>query len=336
MRVAVVGLGAVGGLIAARLARSGIEVCGLARGATLQAVRRDGLQVIEIADGRESRFSAELKVSDDPRDLGTPDVVVLAVKAPALHAVAPSVAALLGEHTSILCAMNGVPWWFFHGLDPALAARRWGSIDPDGSIASQMPVDRVIGSVLHLGASTPAPGVVRLTTPARIIVGEPQGGQSERSHRVADALEVAGFITERAPVIQQEVWLKLWGNMTMNPVSAITGATADRLLDDDLVRGFLSQVMIEAAQIGARIGLPISMTPEARHAITRQIGAAKTSMLQDVEAGRAIELDALVGAVQEIGRVLQVPTPFTDALFGVSRLFARVKGLYPPAPPAQP
>lgn len=163
----------------------------------------------------------------------------------------------------------------------------------------------------------------------RIILGDPDAVESERLERVATLFERSGMQIERSARIQQDVWFKLWGNMTMNPVSALTGATADKILDDPLVRGFLTHAMIEASAIGARIGLPISTTPEERHQVTRHIGAFKSSMLQDVEAGRQIELDALVGAVQEIGKAVGVDTPFVDALFGITRLFARIRGLYP-------
>jgi len=327
MRIAIVGLGAVGGLTAAMMVRAGLPVCALARGATLEAVRRNGLQLIEPGSDHPASFPIE--ASDDPRALGPVDLIVLSVKAPALPQVAESVAALMGPDTAILAAMNGVPWWFFHGLDASLAARRWQSIDPDGRLAERMPASRVIGSVLHLGASTPAPGVVRCATPARIIIGEPNGKPSPRCDAAVAAFKRAGFDVEHSLRIQHEVWFKLWGNMTMNPVSALTGATADRVLDDPLVRGFQSRAMSEASEIGARIGLPISTTPEERHQVTRRIGAFKTSMLQDVEAGRPIELDALVGAVQEIGQVVGVETPFVDALLGLTRLFARTRGLYP-------
>jgi len=332
VRIAIVGLGAVGGLTAAMMARAGLEVCALARGKTLEAVRRNGLQLIEPGPDGEQRSQFPLEVSDNPRALGRVDLVVLSVKAPALPEVANSVAALLGPDTAILSAMNGVPWWFFHGLDAALAGRRWQSIDPDGSLAARMPPSRVIGSVLHLGASTPAPGVVRRATPVRIIIGEPDGRASARCDAAVAAFEAAGFQTDREARIQQEVWFKLWGNMTMNPVSALTGATADRVLDDPLVRGFVSRAMTEASAIGARIGLPIDISPEERHQVTRKIGAFKTSMLQDVEAHRPIELDALVGSVQEIGAAVGVETPFVDALLGLARLFARTRGLYPEAP----
>lgn len=325
--------------MAARLAQAGYEVCALARGATLQAVRRDGLTLIEPQpDGGERRTVSRITVDDDPARLGRADLVVLSVKAPALASVAAPTAALLAPEGAVLSAMNGVPWWMFHGLAPELAAREWASIDPERRIALQLPVERVIGSVVHLASTTPAPGVVRQAagTGVRLIVGEPAGGQSARSERAIAALRAAGFQAEPSQRIQQDVWFKLWGNMTMNPVSAFTGATADRILDDELARGFLTLVMTEAAAIGARIGLPIPTPPEERHVLTRKLGAFKTSMLQDVEAGRPVELDALVGAVREIGQAVGVPTPFTDSLLGLARVFFRVRGLYPQAQGGRP
>jgi 2-dehydropantoate 2-reductase len=330
MRIAVVGLGAVGGLIAARLIRAGHPVCALARGATLDAVRRHGLRFAdERASGPVTVETLELLASDRAEHLGPVDLVVLSVKAPALPAVAPQVAKLLGRDTAILSAMNGVPWWMFHGLDPALARRTWVSIDPDRELARLMPPQRVIGSVLHLASACPEPGLVRHSTGQRLILGEPAGGQSERSLAAAAILRNAGFDVEEAPRIQQELWFKLWGNMTVNPISAFTGATVDRIVGDALVRGFMSRVMIEAAEIGSRIGLPITMSPDDRHQVTRRIGAFRTSMLQDVDARRPIELDSLVGAVREIGEAVGVATPFTDALMGLTRVFARECGLYP-------
>ena len=331
MRVAIVGMGAVGGLIAARLAAHGVDVCALARGATLQALRSRGLRFIDAKSPEAPPVRHDIVASDDPAALGTADIVVVAVKAPALAAVAPAVASLCGAESIIVSAMNGVPWWFFHGLDPQLAARRWSSIDPDGRLGERMPAERVIGAVLHFGASTPEPATVRLSTGVRIVLGEPAGGLSPRLDRIAALFAAAGIPIERSSRIQQDVWFKLWGNMTMNPVSALTGATADKLLDDPLVRGFLSRAMAEASEIGARIGLPIAMTPEERHEVSRHIGAFKSSMLQDVEAGRPMEIDALLGSVHEIGQVVGVPTPFVDSLFGITRLFAQNRGLYPAA-----
>lgn len=332
MRICIVGLGAVGGFIGARLAASGARVSAIARGRTLEAVARDGLRLLEAtaASGDPAAASTvPLRVAEDPAQLGPQDLVVVSVKTTGLGDVARRIAPLLGRDTVVLSAMNGVPWWFFHGLDAALAAREWTAIDPGRAIAAAIPVDHVLGCVVHLACSAPAPGVVQHVQGRRLIVGEPAGGDSERCRRVAALLAGAGFEVEVSQRIQQDIWFKLWGNMTVNPVSAITGATADRILDDPLVRAFISSVMVEAAAIGERIGLPIPITPEQRHQVTRQLGAFKTSMLQDVEAGRPVELDALVTIVAEIGRALGVATPNVDALLGLSRLHARTLGLYP-------
>ena len=329
MKFCIVGLGAIGGLFAARLAAAGHEVSALARGATLEAVRRDGLTLAEGAPGHEQRQRFAIRASDDPSALGPQDVVVIAVKTTGLASVANNVAALLGPDTAVLSAMNGVPWWFFHGLAPALARIRLESVDPGRRISRAIPAERVVGCVTHLSAAAPAPGTVRSVAGNRLIVGEPAGGAATpRAAGIAAALREAGFEVEEAAVIQQEIWFKLWGNMTMNPISALTGATGERILDDDHVRSFMSRCMVEAAAIGQRIGLPIHQSPEQRHAVTRKLGAFRTSMLQDVDAGRPVELDALVASVMEIGHQLAVPTPNIDALFGLARLQAQVRGLY--------
>jgi 2-dehydropantoate 2-reductase len=228
-------------------------------------------------------------------------------------------------------AMNGVPWWFVANI-PALAGEPLQSIDPGGEISRAIPLHHVIGCVVHLAATTTHPGVVRHVMGNRLIIGEPAAGRSDRVARIAELLVDAGFEVVQSDDIRRDIWYKLWGNMTMNPVSAITGATADRVLADPLVREFNSAVMREAAAIGARIGCPIEETPEDRHQVTAKLGAFKTSMLQDVEAGRPIELDALLGAVVELGQRVGVPAPCTQALFGLARLFGRVHGLYPEAP----
>ncbi|TYB42530.1 2-dehydropantoate 2-reductase [Actinomadura chibensis] len=325
MTICVFGLGAVGGLIAARLARSGAPVAGVARGATLAAVReRGGLVLAEGPDGEPSA-PVPLTVTDDPAALGPQDVVIIAVKATALPAAAPAIARLIGPETAIVPAMNGLPWWFFHGLGRDI---RLESTDPGGTLSRRLPADQVVGAVLHLAASCPEPGVVRRPAGERIILGDPAGG-SARAEPVAAALRRAGFEVETADRIQRAVWYKLWGNMTLNPLSLITGATMDRILDDPLARGFASACMREAAEVGARIGLPIGTDPEERHAVSRGLGAVRTSMLQDAEAGRPVELDALVGGVAELGRTVGVATPSVDALLGLARLNARVRGLYP-------
>ena len=329
MKIAVVGLGAVGGLMAARLSSSGHEVCALARGATLAAVREHGLRL--AMNGVET--CSPINASDDARDLGPQDLVVVALKGPSLAVAAQAMQPLIGEHTTVMPAMNGVPWWFLQTAPVAvpLADLPIASVDPDGRINALLPLHRVLGCVVHLASSSPEPGRVRHGFGDRLIVGEPAGGRSERADAVCAALARAGFSAEASTDIRHAIWYKLWGNMTMNPVSALTGATTDRMLDDPLVRAFILRSMEEAALIGARIGCPIAQTGEERLALTRQLGVFKTSMLQDAQAGRALELDALVSAVREIGTRLNINTPNIDALLGLTRLMARERGLYPPA-----
>jgi 2-dehydropantoate 2-reductase len=264
------------------------------------------------------------------------DLVVIAVKGPALAQVAPDIAPLLGPQTLVMPAMNGVPWWFCQGqpgFDTGDAAPLH-SVDPGGVIARSIAFERVIGCVVHASTATPEPGLVQHKMGQGLIVGEPRGGRSERVQRVVDLLAHAGFDVTHSADVRQDIWYKLWGNLTMNPVSALTGAPIDRLLADPLVRDFCTAAMREAAAIGAHIGCPIAQSPDDRHAVTARLGAFKTSMLQDVEAGRPIELDAIVGAVHEIGRRLGLPSPNIDALMGLTRLFGRMHGLYADEPKA--
>ena len=327
MKVCIVGAGAIGGFIGTRLAVAGqAEVSALARGATLAALRDHGWRLRQ----GDALLQAPARAAERAAELGVQDLVIIAVKGPALSTVAAGIAPLVGPDTLVLPAMNGVPWWFSQGVD-ALGTEPLESVDPGGSIARAIPFEQVIGCVVHIAASAPEPGLVQHKMAQGLIIGEPAGGRSDRVQRVADLLTHAGFDVTHSERVRYEIWYKLWGNLTMNPVSAITGATVDRVLGDPLVREFCSGAMREAAAIGERIGCAIEQMPEDRHAITTRLGAFKTSMLQDVEAGRAIELDAIVGAVQEIGRRLGESTPNIDALLGLTRLFARVRGLYPDA-----
>lgn len=332
MKIAIAGLGAIGGLLAARLAAAGHTVSALARGATLAALREHGVRV-RSASGAES--AQRIAASDSAAALGPQDLVVIALKGPALIDVATTLAPLLGPQTLVLPAMNGVPWWFLSAdarASAAAGAEPLASVDPGGRIAAALPLERVLGCVVHLTCSSPAPGVVQHGFGQRLIVGEPSGdpgAASPRTRAVCAALGDAGFQAEASADIRREVWYKLWGNMTMNPVSALSGALSDAILDDALVREFILRTMAEAAQIGARIGCPIEQSGEARIAVTRELGGFKTSMLQDAEAGRPLELDALVGAVHEIGMRLGIAMPNIGALLGLTRLMARRRGLYP-------
>ncbi len=327
LRVAIVGLGAIGGLAAGWLLRridpARVTVSALARGATLAAVVRDGL-TLHDADGMHR---LPLRVAERAAELGEQDLVILAVKTTALAAVAPAAAGLCGPRTRVLTAMNGVPWWFFDGLPGPCAGLALHSVDPEGRLRAALPASRVIGGVVHLSALAEAPGVIRHGGGNGLILGRPDGGHDAATDAAATLLQDAGFAVTRSAQIQRDVWFKLWGNMTMNPVSALTGATCDRILDDALVRGLCSAVMREAQAIGAGFGIAIDQEPEARHAVTRKLGAFKTSMLHDAEAGRPLEIDAMLGAVREIGQHLGLATPHIDGLYGLTRLLASVRGL---------
>jgi 2-dehydropantoate 2-reductase len=331
MKVCIYGAGAIGGWIGVHLAQTGHQISVVARGDTLQALQKNGLQCIQTQDD-EKTLRAQVNASANPADLGPQDLVIVAVKAPSMRDIANNMAPLLAPHTMVMPAMNGVPWWFFDGFGGALQGTRLKTIDPDGQIGRAIPSQHVVGCVVHASCSLDAPGVVRHHFGQGLILGEPaeqQGNASSRVQQLVADLQTAGFNASASAQIQKDVWYKLWGNMTVNPISAFTGATTDLIMQDDLVRNFVSQIMLEAKLIGEKIGIPIAQTPEDRHAITRKLGAFKTSMLQDVEAGKAVELDALVSVVRELGQLTQVSTPYTDALLGLSRLHARVHGLYP-------
>ncbi len=324
MKVCIYGAGAIGGWIGTRLARSGCEVSVVARGATLEALQLHGLRLQEKGE----TVSAPVRSSASPAELGVQDLVVVAVKAPAMADVAAAIGPLIGPQTVVLTAMNGVPWWFFEGFGGRYAGLRLKAVDPEGRIAAAIPARHIVGCVVHASCSVPAPGLVQHHSGNKLIVGEPAGGSTPRLSELADLLARAGFEIEVSQQIQKDAWYKLWGNMTINPICAFTGATTDRVLDDELVRNFVSQVMLETREIGARIGIPIAQLPEDRHQVTRKLGRFKPSMLQDVESGKPVELDALVTVVKELGELTGVPTPYTDVLLGLARLHGRVHGLY--------
>ncbi len=324
LKVCIVGAGAIGGLIGTRLALGGHDVSALARGATLDALHSNGWRLRQ--NGR--LHGAPARASESSAELGPQDLVVIAVKGQSLPSVAPHVAPLLGAHTLVLPAMNGVPWWFGRGV-PALQGAPLTSVDPGGIVSKAIPFEPVIGCAVYTSASTSEPGLVEHTTGDKLIIGEPGGGVSQRVQRLGDVLEQAGFQITRSADVRRDMWHKLWLNLTLNPVSALTGAPTHRLLADPLVRALCSAAMHEASAVGATIGCAIDEQPEDRHALMLGIGSMKPSMLQDVEAGRTLELDAIVSVVREIAQRVGVATPSIDALLGITRLFARTRGLYP-------
>ena len=325
MKVCIYGAGAIGGFIGTRLAAAGsCTVAAGGGGAPPRAPPKNGGR----AGPGGAPPPAPPPTPREPRPLGPMDLVVLAVKGPALAEVAPRIAPLLGPDTLVLPAMNGVPWWFAAST-PALQDAPLRSVDPDGSLGRHIPLAQVIGCVVHASTFTPEPGLVEQRMGQGLIIGEPLGGASPRAQQLGALLRGAGFDTTVSANIRQDIWYKLWGNMTMNPVSAITGASVDRIMADPLALAFCTAAMQEAAAVGARIGCAVGQSAEDRHAVTRKLGSFRTSMQNDVDAGRAIELDALVTVVREIAQRLGLATPNIDALLGLTRLFARVRGLYP-------
>jgi 2-dehydropantoate 2-reductase len=270
-------------------------------------------------------------VSDSAQVIGPQDIVILSVKSTALRACMDDIQGLINESTHIWTAMNGLPWWFANGLDEPCAGRTFESIDPGGLIQARYPLTHWMGGVVHASCSLKAPGHALHHFGNGLIVGEPisaPGQPSVRCRELVDLLLSVGFDAQLSPRIQQDIWYKLWGNMTMNPISALTGATIDKILDDAQLYEFVCAVMMEAKQLGAKIGLPIEQNPQDRNALTRKLGAFKTSMLQDVENKRALELDALLSCVVEMASWTQTPVPFTSALLGLTRVKAQQMGLY--------
>ncbi len=314
-RIAVVGAGAIGGWIAAKLALAGEPVNMLARGEKLDVLRRAGLRLTEGTSTAEVAVNA----SGNAVELGEQDVLIIAVKAPALADAAEAARPLIGAQTLIVPMLNGVPWWF--------TGEPLASVDPGGRIAAGLPAGQVIGCVVHAACSRPAPNEVVVKHADRLILGEPAGGTSERIHLLAALFERAAVTAEASDNVRRAIWYKLWGNATINPLSALTRSTADRLLAEPALRSWMLEAMAELAAVGAAIGCPIAESGEDRMAVTARLGAFKPSMLQDVEAGRPIEFESLLGAPREIASRLGMPTPQLDRIYGMTRLMGESLGL---------
>jgi len=324
MKICVYGAGAIGGLMAAWLARSGNEVSVVARGAQLDAIRRSGLRV--RSNGAMESFA--VKADGDPRQFGPQDCVLVTVKAQSLTDVAESIAPLLGPDTTVVTAMNGVPWWFFDRLRFGDGRERLESLDPGGKLTRAMPTERIVGCVIHLAASTPEPGLISHNMGRKLILGEPGGKNTARTKRIADALKEAGFEIIVTGAIEKEFWVKLLGNVSFNPVSALTVSTADRLIQDRQVKDYMINIMREVLAIGRAVGVDADIDPEARIDMARALGKFKTSMLQDLEAGKPLEIDGLLAGTLEIARKAGVKAPYTESLFGLIKARAQATGQY--------
>jgi 2-dehydropantoate 2-reductase len=324
-KICVVGAGAIGGFIAAGLARAGHDVSIVARGSTLDALRRHGLR---FESGAEC-YSVPVRVSDRAEDLGRQQIVIVGVKAPALSAAARLLPPLLDPETIVLPAQNGLPWWFFLAASGRLAGQRLRSVDADGSIESAIPISQVVGVVVFAACSCPEPGLVRHASGSRLVFGEPGGGESPRVNGLVRLLNDAGFAAEASENIRREIWLKLLGNACWNPVSLLTGASTDRLIDDEAVYRLFIGMMEEMIALGRTLGIETDFLPADRIAVTRKLGNVKTSMLQDVEAGRSVEIDAILGALVETAEAVGFPDRYLGTIYALARMRARVLGLYP-------
>ncbi|ODU09759.1 MAG: 2-dehydropantoate 2-reductase [Rubrivivax sp. SCN 71-131] len=320
MKIAVVGAGAIGGFLGARLSLAGEEVTFIARRANLAAINARGLRLIE-EDGRE-QHAAGARAVQDMAQAGAQDAVLLAVKAHQVADLLPALRALFGPQTMLVSMQNGVPWWYFHRLPGPHEGRRLQSVDPGGVIAQAIEPERVIGSVVYPAAELVEPGVVRVIEGNRFTLGEPDGTRSARIEALSQAMMKAGF---KAPVsrdIRSEIWIKLWGNLSFNPISALTHATLEDICRFPPARALAAVMMGEAQRVAEGLGVRFKISLEQRIAGAEAVGAHKTSMLQDIENGRAPEIAALVGAVIELGRIAAVPTPTIEAVHAATALLA--------------
>ena len=321
MKIAIIGAGAIGGYLGAKLAMAGEEVTFLARGANLQAIASEGVKLI-LADGSE-QVTRNVRASNDYRAAGVHDVVVLAMKAHQLGAVADSVPLLCGPQTVIVPMQNGIPYWYFHKLKGPFEDHTLQSVDPDGRIGRAIGADNVLGCVVYPASELVAPGVVRHIEGDRFPLGELDGSTSARAQRVSDAFVRGGFKAPLLPDIRAEIWLKLWGNLVFNPVSALTRATLEDICRFQPTRELAAFMMSEAQQVAAKLGITFRVSIDKRIAGAERVGAHKTSMLQDIEAGREPEIEALVGSVVELARLTGTPTPHIDAVYALTRLLGR-------------
>ena len=316
MRIVIAGAGAIGGYIGARLARVGADVVLFARGPHLAAMKERGLRVMS-PDGD---FEVTPAVTGDLATVGPSDVVFLGVKAHALTALAPTLGPVLGPETVVVSTQNGIPWWYFQGVGGELDGLRLERVDPGGVIAGAIEPRRVVGSLAYFATDIPEPGVIRHTEGNRISFGEPNGTKSERARAIAEALIAAGFRCPVTPRFRHEIWVKLLGNVAFNPISALTRGTLEELARDPEVSKVVRDIMVESETVAARLGIELPISIEQRMAGAEKVGAHKTSMLQDYEAGRPLELEAVVGAVVELGERLGVPMPVTRAVYACAKM----------------
>jgi len=326
MKVCIYGAGAIGGYMAVELAAAGnAEVTCIARGPHLAAMRENGLRLVR--EGEDDKL-VRVNATDDPAEAGPQDVVIVTLKAHSAAAVADRMAPLFGPETAVVTAQNGVPWWYFYKLGGPHDDTRVESVDPGNRQWDLIGPERAIGCIVYPAAEIAEPGVIRHEYGNRFTIGEPSGEKTERVQALAALLSEAGFRVPVRPRIRDEMWVKLWGNVSLNPISALTGGTLVEMIDDPDVCAVIRAVMVEAQAVGEALGVRFAIDVDKRIAGARDVGEHKTSMLQDLELGRPMEIDALVASVQELGRIVGVPTPSIDTVLGLVRQRARLAGCY--------
>ncbi len=325
MKICVYGAGAIGGYMAARLAHAGYDVTVIARGAKLDAIRANGLTLLSEAGD----ITTHPSVTHDPAEAGPQDYVIITMKAHSVPAVAHKMTPLFGPETTVVPAVNGVPWWYFHKLDGPWQDRRIETVDPGGAQWTHIGPERVIGCVVYPAAEVVEPGVVRHIALDRMPIGEPDGSKSDRASALSKAMIAAGMKSPVRPRIRDDIWIKLWGNVAFNPVSMLTGATLGEIAADELVRPVVRAMMVEAKTIGEKLGVSFPIDVDRRLKGGGEVGDHKTSTLQDFEAGLPVELPALIGAVSELGRTTGVPTPAIDTVYALARQRAITAGVWP-------
>jgi 2-dehydropantoate 2-reductase len=321
MKIAIIGAGAIGGYVGVKLALAGEDVTFIVRGAHLDAIGRNGMKLI-MHDGTE-HIAHQVKATNDYDGAGPQDIVILAMKAHQVEAVANDVPKLFGPETVVVTMQNGIPFWYFHQHGGPLAGSQVRSVDPTGLISRRIPAERIIGCVVYPASELIAPGIVRHVEGDRFPVGELDGRTTARVKAVSECFTNAGF---KAPILEDiraEIWLKLWGNLTFNPISALSHSTLQDICQFSLTRELAANMMSEAQAIANKLGVQFRVTLEKRIAGAEKVGRHKTSMLQDIEAGRAVEIDALVGSVVELGRLTDTPTPHIDAVHALVKLLAK-------------
>lgn len=325
MKICIFGAGAIGGYLGVKLVQAGADVSLVARGPHLAAMREKGLTLIE--EGGE-RVTVPVRAAEDPAELGPQDYLVITLKAHSVPPVVGRMQPLIGENTTVVSGVNGVPWWYFHKLDGPFEGMRLAAVDPGDVQWNGLGPDRVLGCVVYPAAEVIEPGVIRHIEGNRFSLGEPDGSMSDRAKALSKVLTAAGLKAPVRPRIRDEIWVKLWGNLSFNPISALTHATLDVLCTDPGTRAVARGMMVEAQQIAEKLGVTFPIDVERRIDGGAAVGAHRTSMWQDLDAGRPMEIDALVTAVQELGRLTEIPTPTIDTVLALIRLRAKVAGLY--------